>query len=284
MVKSMFDILKVKTELLLEETKTTGHAPLKFICNDNHLYYCKYLVDFDPNEINCLAYEIVSHYLLKALHIPTPDIALVQVSVGTLDKSKIIKNRRLRVNHICFGSKGIDPSEEINEFETCSSKRDYNRIINPEDVVKIALFDLWINNIDRGRFINPGFNYNLLAVRFGNKRKILAFDHAFVFGGVQQIGIFNSKMPFENQGKFHQSDFYKSFISYMPEEEIIEIVDNFIPLLKISHKELIDTVVFQLTDIWKLTPNLADRILEYLFCAERIEKVKSVILNSKSIF
>lgn len=280
----MFDIPRVKTELLLEETKTHGHAPLKFMCNDNHLYYCKYLVDFDPNEINCLAYEIVSHYLLKTLHIPTPEIALVQVTEGTLDKNKIIKNRRLRVNHICFGSKGIDPSEEINDFETCNSKRDYKRIINPEDVVKIALFDLWINNIDRGRFINPGFNYNLLAVRFGNKRKIMAFDHAFVFGGVKQIGVFNSKMPFENQGKFHQSDFYKSFIKYMDEEQVIEIVDNFIPLLKISHKEVIDAVIFQLTDIWKLTPNLANRIQEYLFCEERIEKAKSVILNSKSIF
>jgi len=280
----MFDILKVKTELLLEETKTFGHAPLKFICDDSNLYYCKYLIAFDPNEINCLAYEIVSHYLLKALDIPTPDIALVQISVGTLERSKIIKNRRLRDNNICFGSKGIDPSEEINEFESCKSKSEYNRILNPKDVVKIALFDLWINNVDRGRFINPGFNYNLLAVRNGNKRKIMAFDHAFVFGGVAQIGIFNSLMPFENQGKFHQSDFYKSFIRYMDEEEILEIVDNFIPLLKISHKDVIDTIIFQLTPIWKLTPNLADRIEEFLFCEERIEKVKAVIVNSKSIF
>ncbi|SHG81897.1 hypothetical protein SAMN05444372_11075 [Flavobacterium micromati] len=280
----MVDIAKVTTELLLEETKTSGHSPLKFICNDGYLYYCKYLVDFDPNEINCLAYEIVSHYLLKVLNIPTPDIALVKISEGTLDKSKIIKNRRLCVNHICFGSKGIDPSEELTEFETCSSKRDYNRILNQEDVVKIALFDLWINNVDRGRFINPGFNYNLLTVRSGNKRKILAFDHAFVFGGVEQIGVFNSKMPFINQDKFHDSDFYKSFISYMDEEEIIKIVENFIPLLKISHKEVIDAAIYQLPDIWKLTPNLANRIQEYLFCEERIEKVKTVILNSKSIY
>ena len=48
-INGMIDIFKVKTELLLEETKTSGHAPLKFICSDNNLYYCKYLVDFDPN-------------------------------------------------------------------------------------------------------------------------------------------------------------------------------------------------------------------------------------------
>lgn len=279
----MVVISKVKTELLIEETKTSGHAPLKFICDDSHLYYCKYIVDFNPDEINCLAYEIVSHYLLKALNIPTPDIALVQITEGTLDKKKIIKNRRLRVNDICFGSKGIDPSEEINEFEICSSKRDYNRILNPEDVIKIALFDLWINNVDRGRFINPGFNYNLLAVRSGNKQKIMAFDHAFVFGGVYQIGIFNSKMPFESNEKLHQSAFYKSFIGYMDEEEVNKIVNNFIPLLKVSYQEVINSIILQLNDIWKLTPNLADRMHEYLFCEERIEKVKSAIINSKSI-
>lgn len=279
----MVVISKVKTELLIEETKTSGHAPLKFICDDSHLYYCKYIVDFNPDEINCLAYEIVSHYLLKALNIPTPDIALVQITEGTLDKKKIIKNRRLRVNDICFGSKGIDPSEEINEFEICSSKRDYNRILNSEDVIKIALFDLWINNVDRGRFIDPGFNYNLLAVRSGNKQKIMAFDHAFVFGGVYQIGIFNSKMPFESNEKLHQSAFYKSFIGYMDEEEVNKIVNNFIPLLKVSYQEVINSIILQLNDIWKLTPNLADRMHEYLFCEERIEKVKSAIINSKSI-
>ena len=47
---------------------------------------------------------------------------------------------------------------------------------------------------------------------------------------------------------------------------------------------VIDAIVFQLPDVWKLTPNLADRIHEYLFCEERIEKVKAVILNSKSIY
>ena len=68
----------------------------------------------------------------------------------------------------------------------------------------------------------------------------------------------------------------------MDGQEFTNIVDNFIPLLKISYKEVIDNIVSQLTDIWKLTPNLADRIQEYLFCEKRIEKVRTVIMGSKS--
>ncbi|MCZ8145836.1 hypothetical protein [Flavobacterium sp.] len=92
----MIAIPRVSTEFLIEELNTSGHAPLKFICDDDATYYCKYLTQFDRTEINCLAYEVVAHFLLKELGIPTPEIALVEVAQGTLDNTKIRVNRRLR--------------------------------------------------------------------------------------------------------------------------------------------------------------------------------------------
>ena len=280
----MVTIPKVNTEFLIEELNTDGHAPLKFICDDGALYYCKYLVDFNQLEINCLAYEIVAYYLLKSLNIPTPDIALVEITQGTLDKNKVKRNRRLNEGAICFGSKSLDPSNEITEFETCASKRDYVSIQNPEDIIKIAVFDLWINNIDRGRFIDPGFNYNLLAVPENNKRKIVAFDHAFIFGGVNQIGIFNPAMGVERQDKLHQSDFYKSCLDYIDYNDFVKIVDNFIPLLQVSRQDVIESVIEQLADIWKLSPNLSRRIQDYLHNEARIAQVNEIIKLTKSIF
>lgn len=280
----MVVIPKVNTEFLVEEIKTSGHAPLKFICEDGATYYCKYLTQFDATEINCLAYEVVSHYLLKALNIPTPDIALVEITQGTLDKTKIKINRRLREGDICFGSRSVEPSTEISEFEVCNTKRDYNSIHNPEDIVKIAMFDLWINNVDRGRFIDPGFNYNLLSAAHGDKRKIMAFDHAFVFGGVNQIGIFNPTMGVERYDKLHSSDFYRSCMPYMDYNTFVEIVDNFIPLLQVSHQAVIYSVVEQLTDIWKLMPNLAKNIHQYLHDEVRIATVKETIMATNNYF
>jgi hypothetical protein len=280
----MIVIPKVNTELLIEEIKTTGHSPLKFICDDGSTYYCKYLVDYSPLEINCLAYEIIAHYLLNQLNIPTPSIALVEISKGTLDKSKIKANRRLEEGFICFGSKSVEPSTEISEFEVCTSKRDYTSIVNPEDIVKIALFDLWINNVDRGKFINPGFNYNLLSVSHIKGREIMAFDHAFIFGGVNQIGVFNPLMGVERQDKLLQSEFYKSCIQYMNYDDFVKIVDNFIPLLQVSHQVVIESVIGQLTDIWNLSHNLSQRIQDYLHDETRINQVKEAVMANHNYF
>jgi hypothetical protein len=273
----MIDIPIVMTDFLIEEIKTSGHAPLRFRCDDNNTYYCKYLNDFNAEEINFLAYEMVSHYLLRALDIPTPDIALVQIREGTLNKRKITKNRRLRVNHICFGSKAIVPASIITEFRTCDSKIEYNKISNPQDIVKIALFDLWINNVDRGRFTDPGFNYNLLSVQQKNKEIIMAIDHSFVFGGINQLGIFKPTMPFAPYDKLHHSGYFKSCMAYMDDIEFSNIVDNFIPLLKTSYKDIIDDVILQVGEIWNLTPNLADKINDFLSSPYRIEQVEKAI-------
>ncbi|WP_293894421.1 HipA family kinase [Flavobacterium sp.] len=280
----MVVIPKVSTEFLVEEIKTSGHSPLKFICDDGQTYYCKYLVDFNPNEINCLAYEIVAHYLLKALSIPTPDVALVEIAQGTLDKTKIKVNRRANEGTICFGSKSVEPSNEVSDFEVCNTKRDYTSIVNPKDIVKIAMFDLWINNVDRGRFIDPGFNYNLLSVAHANGRKIMAFDHAFIFGGVNQIGIFNPAMGVERYDKLHLSDFYRSCMAYMDYTTFVETVDNFIPLLQVSHQSVIDDVVGQLAGIWNIMPNLAQSIHHYLHNEARIASVRETIMTTNDIF
>jgi hypothetical protein len=72
-------IKNVNTVTLLEEIPTDGHSPMKFLCDDGMIYYCKYRSGYSLNagEIDFLVYEIVCHYLLKGLEIPTPEIALV---------------------------------------------------------------------------------------------------------------------------------------------------------------------------------------------------------------
>lgn len=278
----MVSIPRLATKYLIKEEETDGHSPLRFICSNDDIYFCKYLKTMNKLELNCLAYEVVAHYLLKELDIPTPDIALVQVTEGTLIKEKIKNNRRLKNNDVCFGSRNLTTASEINDLQKCNTKTEFNTLLNPEDIIRIALFDLWINNVDRGRFINPGFNYNLLLNKKGNKQQIIAFDHAFIFGGIHQIGIFNPTMPLETQNKLHQSEYYNSVIAYIDYFEFEKIVNNFVPLLKTNYQEIITAVIAQLEPIWNLTPNLDQRIQDYLYNDARIERVKTTIMNTKT--
>jgi hypothetical protein len=101
------------TELLLEEIQTDGHSPLKFDCDDGAIYYCKYLVSVDRKELNCLFYELVAQRILTHLQLPTPEVSLIKITEGTLDKSKIKANNRLKVGNVCFGSKEVSFANEF---------------------------------------------------------------------------------------------------------------------------------------------------------------------------
>ena len=233
----------INTELLLEEMKTDGHAPLKFLCDNNKIYYCKYLNAYNRQELNLLAYEMISSHLLSRLSIPTP-------------------------------------AQELQAIQTFS-KYDFNRISNPSDLVKIAMFDLWTNNVDRGRTFEGGINYNLLIASEMDKQKIYAFDNAFTFGGVDEIGIFNENTQPNGYNKLVLSPFYRDIIQYISVEDFKFIVDNFIPLLSISYKKLINEIMDQLPTEWELTINLKDRIDKFLTNEKRISSIKSIILRSK---
>jgi len=270
----------IKTELLLDEMKTDGHAPLKFLCLTNEIYYCKYLNSFKRAELIFLAYEVVANVLLNKLYIPTPEIALIRISENTLDESKITSNRRLKEGNICFGSKQVSPVSELQSIQEFT-KTDFNKLMNPEDLIKIAIFDLWVDNQDRGRPFEGGINYNLLFHLNGSKQKILAFDNAFIFGGVDKIGIFNSNQNINTYNKLVSSPFYKSVIRHIEKNKFIEVVNNFIPLLKRNYKQTITDTINELPAEWEMTLNLDQRICNFLYNENRIEKINNIILQSK---
>lgn len=270
----------LQTELLLEEIPTDGHAPLKFICNDGNIYYCKYLNSYNRAEINCLAYEVVAQFLLKQLGIPTPDIALVKVAPNTLVKSKIQSNRRLREGNICFASRDVPYVNELQEIQNIS-KADFNKLINPNDVIKIAAFDLWVNNVDRGRRFPGGINYNLLIQTIGSKQKIYAFDNAFIFGGVNNIGIFNPKLMVSPYNKFVSSSFYANVVKQLDVNNFNDVVNNFIPLLGVNYCVQLKEIIDILGEYWELSPNLDRRINAYLSNADHVSNCKNIMLQSK---
>lgn len=274
-------LLELHTKLLLEETQTDGHSPLKFICSDDNIYYCKYLPTLKKEEINCLAYEVVAYALLRKLAIPTPDIALVTVAEGTLNKKLIKKNKRLKVGDVCFGSREVSFVAEVQTLAQLNNKTEFNKLLNPYDIIKIAIFDLWVNNVDRGRNFGDGYNYNLLLKPIGTKQEIIAFDHGFIFGGSDQVGVFNSKMNSLTGNKLYQSAYYKSVIKHISKTDYINIVNNFIPLLFKNYDTLIKNIIKKLAANWDLSPKLDERIIALLTTNEQIKEIKNIIIQAK---
>jgi hypothetical protein len=259
--------------------KTDGHSPVKFLCNNGEVYFCKYRTALDRQEMNCLAYEFVCSRLLEKLNLATPSTELISIGVGSLDAKKIKKNKYLREGHRCFGSKEVKNSMVLNAFSVVETKKEFNRILNPNDIIRIAIFDLWVDNVDRGRSFGEGHNYNLLIEQVGNKEQILAFDHGFTFGGINQIGIFNPNIPIQEENKFHKSPYYKSVVRFIPRSTCLKIANDFVNLLSENYAEDIKNSLVSLPQEWELTPNLDGRMIDFLSNQERLEQIRQIIIK-----
>ncbi|MGB0929973.1 MAG: HipA family kinase [Chitinophagales bacterium] len=142
-------IPKKQTAFLVEEIPTDGHSPLKFVCTDGEIYFCKYRVSAKMVEIDCLVYEVICSILLRELGIPTPEIAFVEVMKDSYDKGSLDRNRLYTKPGItCFGSKELANAQLVTELDKISREEDFEAYRNPQDLIRIAIFDLWVGNTD----------------------------------------------------------------------------------------------------------------------------------------
>jgi hypothetical protein len=165
-----------QTITIISQYDTEGHAPLLVLADD----FEKYVLKFPKNasDKNSIVKEFLCHYLLKYWSISTPFIAALSVPHDLLVNSTFLSRRDkvLIGDNICFGSKLIPNAVELNDFIEAKNKTSQKRVLNSEDIFKIALFDIWVENEDR----KPTNNNILLDP---NKKGFIlnAIDHAFTF-------------------------------------------------------------------------------------------------------
>lgn len=250
---------------------------MKFLCDDNHIYYCKYRSgnSLNPQEIDFLVYEVVCYFLLKELGIPTPEIAFVHLSKNSFDPKDLKINKKYaKPEVICFGSREVVGNNLITGLEIVSSKKDFIKYSNPQDLIRISFFDLWVANTDRGR----EQNFNLLADTYLKKTRILAFDQAFTFHGESGLGAFNSKWPINTNHNLAKTQFFKSIIRFIPKAERELIAKKMLDLLPEITEVAVDRAFGEIGRIWGFSPRLKERMIKFLSNKERINTIKGEFL------
>lgn len=279
----------VHTRWLNKEVETDGHSPMYFLCDDGNYYYCKYRTQFKREELDCLVYEIVCFYLLRRLQIPTPDIALAVIEKDSYDKKKLHKNKLyVHPGIICFASKEASNTALVTGIQSISKKTQVNKFENIYDLLKIAMFDLWVENDDRGKGSKENYNLLLQAIRIqsnetgrtSSKLRWLAFDHAFVFGGVNSLRTFNETSMPSRAFKLIESQYFKSFKKYFAPSVYEGIVENFLALQPYEIESIIQSVFMQIPAGWETPKNLGDRIITFLSDSRRIRLVKQLTIHS----
>lgn len=212
--------------------------------------------------------------LLQELKVPTPEHALVTIADGSYAKGQIKANKRyIRPGVIALGSKEIERSDLIKEIEVVKKRTEFNRLLNPDDLIRIGLFDLWVDNKDR-----HSDNYNLLTKMEEGKLQYIAIDHAFAFGGLTGMNIFNETTPVNPNRKLIQSQYLKSVVRFIAQKEQLQIIKGFLSLLKeLPINDLIDEVFSQIPQQWQISPVLKGRIIAFLQSQQRLVSLQQII-------
>ena len=204
----MFDNLTYRqVRTILSQYNTEGHSPLKVLADDLNPYVLKFPKNsFDKASI---IKEFLCYYLLKCWSITIPDITALSVPGNLLKECTFISNRdkRLIEGTVCFGSKLIPDAIELMDFLAAQNAPAQKRILNPEDMLKIALFDLWIENEDR----RPTNNNIILGTQ--NKGLLIyPIDHAFTFSTLNFSELTHSSVNFSDNDSILHSPLAISII------------------------------------------------------------------------
>lgn len=219
-----------------EKIYETAGNPMLVLCDDFQNWICKHS-PYSSKLVN----EVVGSYFASLWGLCTPEISLINVHQDHIPNNI----QGINFNKPCFGSKYIESSKEIDEttlsmFEDISFRR---KIINKDDFLLIALFDIWLSNEDRNH------NNSNLLVDFSVPGEVYftVFDHDSIFNsnalhrGVYQINDFDSLINTKLANVLFKSgqslvnlvdNLIKKF--YICTTECENNIDNFLALLPIE--------------------------------------------------
>ncbi len=277
---------RIKLQHFIEELETDGHHPLKIQADDGNIYFCKYLTQVKREEIDCLFYELVCQSLLLWLGISSPELAFMEVDPIHLDPKKITFNKKLlRQKTWVLAIRWLPDTELVTGLNLLSKKSQLKKFLDPYLLIKIAFFDLWVDNTDRGVNRDRVENYNLLiqSQMAGNKVWFtwVPIDHAFCFGGPSHIRIFNPSFMPEPAHKLLESPYFQRYFRLLAKDQLGSTVDNFLPLSSILEVDgIIRNIYTQLPNEWGIPEHVSSRLIDFLNDYSRIQRARYLIKDS----
>lgn len=266
----------VTTFNLIEEYSHTNSAPMKFMCttlNGYEVYFVKYVLG--EEEFDFLVYELVCQRLANHFDINTPDIALVNVSPDSFNYEQLKRNKNyFKPGVVAFGSKEVVNNDLITKHTTVPNKHTFKMYAVPEDLVKIALFDLHTYNKDRTEE-----NFNILLSR--NKPSLFyVIDHFYCFGGTLHAGTFNSSLKPDINGTILRSKFFTNMVSYMSLKDLEKAVKNYFYLYEENAiTTILDDVFYNIPETWSISGGLKERLCNFLTDNARLNVIDENVIN-----
>lgn len=276
----MVNLNRVNSVSFKEQVVHTYNRPVLTICDANPglaLYYIKYART--AMEYDGLFAELVCSVLAKALHIQTPDVALVEIGDHPTINIEFEYPKKLESGMIAFGSRKVNNVIELNQQTAIKNKHDFNRFRSPVDIFKIALFDLWIANADRRES-----NFNIL-IQNNDLKDIYAFDHFEAF----RMHSLSSRS--ENEINIHSglmgSNFCYNLVNYLSVNELKNATNEFFHKAEqLDIDKILNELFNQLPESWSVQQKTVNSIHKLLTDSVRLDNIAQeadIAINSIAV-
>lgn len=262
---------------IINEIDTDGHSPLLVIADDFKKYLIKSTHDDKPSYY--IINEFLCSYLLQIWEIPTPEVASIKLDPILLTGGTYSDYHKPHFyNSLTFGSKWLEGGLEMEEYIRAQNKVALRKFKNPFDIIRIGLFDIWVENTDR-----KPTNNNIIFSVDGNHLIINAIDHAFTFDSVKYSDLDANFIINTYNENILETSLAKDIISLKKKEPdkgdwTTVLRENFY-LCTEKCKQNFDTIVQYIPVELGFDSDLSQFVRNFLFDRERNNKVFSEFLS-----
>jgi hypothetical protein len=246
--------LRTIQPIVKEDILLTGSRPFWVMCDDYKTYLCKYNRG-EPGRPTVLMKELLAASFLPHWELKGPEFVFIEV-----DKAHAanIGLHPYYFDLTCFGTQYNNKYKEVDKFFADYSGKQRKKIVNVEDFLFIALFDLWMANEDRTT----------------NNPNLLFDTENYSFIPIDHEAVFNTRTPADEitQLNFEDSILYSNLLhSFFTKNELSD--NEFIDKMRQKYylciencRNSVPAILGNLPDNWNYDKeNLHRQLLESIF-------------------
>ncbi|MDA3854600.1 MAG: hypothetical protein PF444_10240 [Bacteroidales bacterium] len=256
-----------KVIAIIQRYTTEGHSPYLVIDSELDQYVLK--TPNNRNDKESLIKEFLCAILLYYWEIDMPQSAILEVNKGLkFDDDKDLSND-FTLSDVFYGSKHIKNSIDLSKIFSSEGKVSLNKISNREALLKIALFDIWIENEDR----RPS-NNNLLLCPSGGNFILNPIDHAFTFSSLSFDIINPDYVAFSDNDSILHTSLGEGVIGELKKNRTWEVdIKEYFYLCIENVKANIEYIYNSIPSELGMTQSYRTNLSEFLFNKRRNQEV-----------
>jgi hypothetical protein len=254
---------------LIRQIDTDGHSPYMALAEG-----FKPIIVKPQNNIYdklSLQKEFVCNLLLQYFKINTPKAYCCQLAPAI---QKVNNDIRLQYSAYYYGSELIKPQYELNELFQLKGKTILRNFKELDTFIKIALFDIWIENDDR-----KARNSNLLCQVINNQYHFCAIDHAFTFATMPFESLSDACVSFSDNDSILYAACGRNILSHLNiNKDFIIYIKEYFYFCIYELAQQFDLLLASIPSYFALNDTEQASLKAYLFSEQRIKEALEILI------